>query len=100
MPTKLQSQMIHPKKLFKIYQTLLISIQLRIFGKILKDAIQHGSICPENTSDLRVVIAREWKIISGQKLLMLCHSMPTKPTEKERRSTEGERRSTEGNTEF
>jgi transposase len=46
--------------------------------KILKDAVQHGSICPKNTSDLRVVIAREWKIISGQKLLLLCHSMPTR----------------------
>ena len=46
--------------------------------KILKDAVQHGSICPKNTSDLRVVIAREWKIISSQKLLLLCHSMPTR----------------------
>jgi hypothetical protein len=46
--------------------------------KILKDTVQHGSICPKNTSDLRVVIARGWKIISGQKLLLLCHSMPTR----------------------
>jgi hypothetical protein len=42
--------------------------------KTLKDAVQHGSICPKNTSDLRVVIARDWKItrkiISGQKLLL------------------------------
>jgi hypothetical protein len=37
----------------------------------LKDAVQHGSICPKNTGDLRVVSAREWKIISGQKLLLL-----------------------------
>ena len=44
----------------------------------LKDAVQHGSICPKNTSDLRVVIAREWKIINGQKLLLLCRSMPTR----------------------
>ena len=53
------------------------SYQLLIW-KILKDAVQHGPICPKSTSDLRVVIAREWKIISGQKLLLLCHSMPTK----------------------
>ena len=46
--------------------------------KILKNAVQHGSICPKNTSDLRGVIAREWKIISGQKLILLCHSMPTR----------------------
>jgi hypothetical protein len=44
----------------------------------LKDAVQHGSICLENTKDLRVVIAREWNIINGQKLLLLCHSMPTR----------------------
>jgi hypothetical protein len=46
--------------------------------RILKDAVQQGSICLENTKDLRVVIAREWNIISGQKLLLLCHSMPTR----------------------
>jgi hypothetical protein len=46
--------------------------------KILKDVVQHGSICLKNTIDLGVVIAREWKIISGQKLLLPCHSMPTR----------------------
>ena len=46
--------------------------------KFLKDAVQHGSICPKNTSDLRVFIAREWNIISAQQHLLLCHSMPTR----------------------
>jgi hypothetical protein len=70
MPTKLQSQIIHQKKLFKIYQYRQLWKNFHnLIGnlwKILKDAIQHGSMCPKNTSDLRVVIAREWKIISAQ----------------------------------
>jgi hypothetical protein len=78
MRTKIQSQIIHPKK---VIQNLPFSLDLnpiKNLWKILKDAVQHDSIYPKNTSDLRVVIAREWKIISGQKLLFLCHSIPTR----------------------
>lgn len=46
--------------------------------KILKDAVQHGPICPKNLDDLKVVIEREWRLINGTKLLQLCHSMPSR----------------------
>jgi transposase len=60
MSIKLQSQITHQKKLFKIYQTSPDLNPIDNLWKILKYAIQHGSICPKTTSDLRVVIAREW----------------------------------------
>jgi hypothetical protein len=78
MPTKLQSQIIHQKKVIQNLPNSCDLNPIENLWKILKDAVQHGSICPKNTSDLRVVSAREWKIISGQKLFMLCHSMPIK----------------------
>ena len=46
--------------------------------KILKDAVQHGPICPKILDDLKVVIEREWRLINGTKLLQLCHSMPSR----------------------
>jgi hypothetical protein len=83
MPIKLQSQIIHQKKSYSKSTNIgscgkNFTPTIENLWKILKDAVQHGSICPKNTSDLKVVIAREWKIISGQKLLLLCHSMPTR----------------------
>ena len=33
---------------------------------------------PKNTSVLKVFTAKKWKIISGKKLLLLCHSTPTR----------------------
>jgi hypothetical protein len=83
MPLKLQSQIIHQKKVNSKSTNIgscgkSFTPTIENLWKILKDAVQHGSICSKNTTNLRVVIAREWKIISGQNLLLLCHSMPTR----------------------
>jgi hypothetical protein len=59
MLAKIQSQIIHLKK---VIQNLPNSPYLNLIEnlwKILRDAIQHGSICPKNINDLRVVIARK-----------------------------------------
>jgi hypothetical protein len=78
MPTKIQSQIIHRKKVTQNLPNSPNLNPIENLWKILQDAVQHGSICPKNTSELRVVITREWRIISGQNLLLLCHSMPTR----------------------
>jgi hypothetical protein len=59
MSTKLHSQIIHPKKVLQNLPNSLDLNPIENLWKILKDAVQHGSICLKNTSDLRVVIARE-----------------------------------------
>jgi hypothetical protein len=59
MPTKLQSQIVHSKKVIENLPNSPDLNPIENLWKILKDAVQHGSICPKNTSDLRVVIARE-----------------------------------------
>jgi len=46
--------------------------------KILKDVVQHGLICPKNLDDLKIFIEREWRLISGTKLLQFYHSMPSR----------------------
>jgi hypothetical protein len=59
MPTKLQSQIIHRKKVIQNLPNSRDLNPIENLWKILKDAVQHGSICPKNTGDLRVVSARE-----------------------------------------
>ena len=45
---------------------------------MLKDVVQHGKEYPRNLDALKVVLEREWQLVSGTKLLQLCHSMPSR----------------------
>ena len=43
--------------------------------RMLKDVVQHGKECSRNLEVLKVVLEREWNLVSDTKLLQLCHSM-------------------------
>ena len=45
---------------------------------MLKDVVQHGKECPRNLEVLKVVLEREWNLVSGTKLLQLCHPKPSR----------------------
>ena len=46
--------------------------------RMLKDVVQHGKECPRNLEVMKVVLEKEWNLVSGTKLLQLCHSMPSR----------------------